>query len=349
MAFLKVFGSNPRNGDLEAVKRSPFYHGNGFENLSETKMMSSDASYPKIFWQFFFGKKKNTVPSAKLPSVATDLKKLSEVSSHNPVIIWFGHSSYLIFIHGLHILVDPVFSGHASPFSFTTKNFEGSNPFNVEDFPEIDLLILTHDHYDHLDYETVSRLSARTRMVCTSLGVGSHLRYWGWDQKKIIELGWGDSSILNNGIRLTAATARHFSGRSFTRNKTLWSSFILESGSFKLYIGGDSGYDSHFKQLGEQYGPFDIAMLESGQYNEYWPFIHMMPEETVRAALDLRAKVLLPVHWGKFSLSLHPWNEPIRRIVAAAREQGMTITTPKIGEPVILNESYPNEPWWNFE
>jgi len=147
---------------------------------------------------------------------------------------------------------------------------------------------------------------------------------------------------------LTAAPARHFSGRTFRRNKTLWSSFILETGGYKIYIGGDSGYDAHFKTIGEKYGPFDIAVLESGQYNQQWPDIHMMPEETVQASVDLKAKWLLPAHWSKFALSLHPWDEPVKRILAKAAELNVHVTTPMIGEPVILNRSYPDKKWWEM-
>lgn len=183
-------------------------------------------------------------------------------------------------------------------------------------------------------------------MVCTSLGVGTHLQYWGWDERKVHEFGWGDHKTLENGLKITAAPARHFSGRGLVRNKTLWSSFILQTGRHNIYIGGDSGYDTHFKAIGEEFGPFDIAMLEAGQYNEAWPQIHMMPEETVQAAMDLRTARLFPVHWGKFSLSLHPWDDSAKRIRAFAPTVGMPVTTPRIGEPIIIGECYPNDPWW---
>ncbi|MEI9809385.1 MAG: MBL fold metallo-hydrolase [Bacteroidota bacterium] len=149
-----------------------------------------------------------------------------------------------------------------------------------------------------------------------------------------------------DNIHLTAAPARHFSGRSFTRNKTLWSSFILKSGSYTIYMGGDSGYGEHFKVIGEKYGPFDIAMLETGQYGNQWPYIHMLPEEVVQACIDLRAKVLLPVHWGKFALAMHPWDEPVKRVVAKANELNVKVTTPLIGQPVVLDDAYPAAQWW---
>jgi L-ascorbate metabolism protein UlaG (beta-lactamase superfamily) len=159
-------------------------------------------------------------------------------------------------------------------------------------------------------------------------------------------LDWWERKEVFEGIELIATPARHFSGRSFVRNKTLWSSFVLRTEQHSIYIGSDSGYDSHFKVIGEKYGPFDIGILECGQYNEWWPFIHMMPEETVLAAIDLKAKLLMPVHWGKFALGLHPWDEPINRAVARAQELGVSCTTPMIGEPVVLGETLPAKAWW---
>jgi L-ascorbate metabolism protein UlaG (beta-lactamase superfamily) len=346
MELLKTFGKIPSEESFPLFSKYKNFAVPEFKNLSETIMMMKGFSMIKIAWNFFFNKPKNVSPPGRLPSVKTDLKNLPRLSSKNPVIVWFGHSSYLIYIHGLHILVDPVFSGHASPFSFTTKSFPGADIYGVDDLPSIDLLILTHDHYDHLDYETVRALQQKTKSVCTSLGVGSHLKYWGWEENEIHELGWGDEYKLPENIQITACSARHFSGRSFTRNRTLWSSFVLDANGYKLYVGGDSGYDTHFQSIGEKYGPFDIVILEAGQYNENWPLIHMMPEQTVQAAVDLRAKLLLPVHWGKFSLSMHPWNDSPNRVRRHAQTLSMPVTIPMIGEPVILNESSPNRPWW---
>ena len=227
------------------------------------------------------------------------------------------------------------------------SSFKGSDIYATDDFPEIDYLVLTHDHYDHLDYKTVLKLKPRIRNIYCSLGLSSHLIYWGFDEKIITEMDWWQTIKSGDGICITAAPARHFSGRGIKRFKTLWSSFILKTNSHNLYLGGDSGYDSHFKEIGEKYGPFDIAILEAGQYNTAWPWIHMMPEETVQAAVDLKARLLLPVHWGKFTLAMHPWNEPVKRVLAKARELNLKVTTPMIGEPVVLGESYPDKQWWD--
>jgi L-ascorbate metabolism protein UlaG (beta-lactamase superfamily) len=227
----------------------------------------------------------------------------------------------------------------------STKNFAGTNVYNVDDMPPIDILLISHDHYDHLDYKTVLKLNNKVKHIITSLGVASHLEYWGFDMNKVTELDWHDTKEID-GLKFTSQPARHFSGRSFKRAKTLWASFILKTKDWSIYLGADSGYDIHFKEIGEKHGPFDLAILESGQYNEAWHNIHMMPEETVQASIDLKAKTLLPVHWGKFSLSLHPWNEPIERLMKKAEELNVNTTTPLIGEPIIIGENYPAKKWW---
>jgi L-ascorbate metabolism protein UlaG (beta-lactamase superfamily) len=293
----------------------------------------------------FLNKPKTTVPQVALPSVKTDLRHLPDEA---PVIVWFGHSSYLIRHQGISVLVDPVFSGNASPVAFFGKSFPGSDVYSPGDFGNIDMLIITHDHYDHLDYKTITQLQPKIKHFYTGLGVGAHLEYWGVPAAKITELDWWETYKDDDQTALIAAPARHFSGRGFKRNQTIWSSFILKLNGYTLFVGGDSGYDSTFKTVGEKYGPFDIAMLEAGQYGDDWPYIHMLPEQTVQASIDLKAKVLLPVHWGKFALAYHEWNEPIRRVVRSAAEKGVQLTTPKIGEPVVLGQQYPNSQWWNF-
>ena len=341
---IKITGKNPSGKHLETLKRSPHYKKEGFENLSDTPMTLQDSSYYDVLKKYF---KKNPEvrPASPLPSVKTDLKKLQ---SANPVIIWFGHSSYFIRIQGKNFLIDPVFSGNAAPVSCMVRAFEGADIYTTDDFPEIDYLLLTHDHYDHLDYKTIRRLQPKVRNIFCSLGIASHLLYWGFDEKTVTEMDWWQTNKLGDGMYLTATPARHFSGRGLKRFKTLWSSFVLKTRKHNLYLGGDSGYDSHFKEIGEKYGPFDIAILESGQYNTAWPLIHMMPEETVQAAVDLKTKLLLPVHWSKFMLSMHAWNEPVKRVLEKAGQLNLKVTTPMIGEPVILGESYPDKRWWEF-
>lgn len=337
------FGKNPSGKRLERVVKSPNYKNDSFHNLTSTEVLLKSASRTKMFKDFFFGKPSSTKPPKPLPSVRTDLKNLS---AENPTIVWFGHSSYLIKSKDFTILVDPVMQGHASPFTAFGKPFWGSDVYSLQDLPPIDLVLLTHDHYDHLHYESIKKLATNAKYFVTSLGVGEHLERWGVPSEKITELDWWESTSIESEIEFTATPARHFSGRSFVRGKTLWSAFALKLHGHQLFLGGDSGYENHFAEIGKKFGAFDIALLECGQYGTAWPYIHMMPEQTVQAAKDLNAKVLMPVHWAKFELSLHAWNEPINRATKFAEETRQQVTTPMIGEPVVLNSSYPNKRWW---
>jgi L-ascorbate metabolism protein UlaG (beta-lactamase superfamily) len=312
------------------------------------------------FWKMlkeYRNRPADTAPAGRLPAVMTDLRALPD---QGVWVVWFGHSSYLLKVEGVTILVDPVFSGNASPISWFAKAFAGTEVYGVGEMPEIDILLLTHDHYDHLDYKTVKVLAGKAGRVCTSLGVGAHLEAWGVEAEKIVELDWWENWEWEGlrggeagGLTLMAAPARHFSGRGFKRGGTLWSSFVVKGRGHSLYLGGDSGYEQHFREIGERFGPFELAILECGQYGKNWPYIHMMPEQTVEAALDLRAAVLMPVHWGKFTLALHPWDEPVRRLVAAANaagaaEKGLSLATPMIGQPMVIGGPYPDTRWWDI-
>jgi L-ascorbate metabolism protein UlaG (beta-lactamase superfamily) len=262
------------------------------------------------------------------------------------VLVWFGHSSYFMQIDGKKMLVDPVFSGNASPFSFAVKSFKGSDIYSVEDFPSIDYLFITHDHWDHLDYKTVKKLKAKVGKIFTGLGTGAHFEHWGFDPKSIIELDWNENTIPDNGFTVTYTPGRHFSGRGFKRNQSIFGAFVLQTPNKKVFIGGDSGYDTHFAKIGEEHGPFDLALLECGQYNEYWKYIHMMPEQTVQAAIDLKAKTMMPVHWAKFTLALHAWDESIVMATKEAQRLAVPIIHPMIGELVDLNDFGSQTEWW---
>lgn len=340
---LCIYGKLPKGERLKKIKASPNYKNGSFLNLSKTNAMAEDASFFKTMREFL-NKPKQVKPPVILPSVKTNLKQLTH---QKPIVVWFGHSSYFIRLNGMNILVDPVFSGNAAPVSFMVKAFKGSDAYDVEDFPKIDILILTHDHYDHLDYKTLLKLKNKVKKIVCSLGVGSHLEHWGLDAKHIHEMDWWDTTH-HEELQITATPGRHFSGRGVKRGQSLWSSFILKTNEYNLFLGGDSGYDSHFKAIGDKHGPFDLAILESGQYNKSWPHIHMMPEETVQASIDLKAKMLLPVHWGKFSLAMHAWDEPVERVLARARELEVNVVTPMIGEVLQITEPNSTTAWWRF-
>lgn len=342
---IRSFGKNPSGKRLERIKKSPHYQKGKFKNIEPTDVNPNDVSFFRILKKMLF-RPSSVKPSRELPNQKTDLKNLHPEGT---TVVWFGHSSYFISSEGFKILIDPVFSGNASPFDFFGKAFEGADIYKPEDIPELDLLVLTHDHYDHLDWPTVNGLIPKVKQVVTSLGIGEHLEHWGLKGDKINELDWWQSTEVAKDVKMTAAPSRHFSGRQFKRAQTLWSSFILEINGLRLFIGGDSGYSSTFKKIGEEFGPFDLAFLECGQYNKFWPQIHMFPEETVQAGIDLKAKVLFPVHWGKFVLSSHPWTEPVERFTAAARKNGIDYVSPKIGEAYLIGKGLKQEPWWNFE
>ena len=339
----KSFGKLPSGKRLERIQQSPNYRDGSFQNIFPTEMMAKDASYPKLMLAYF-SKGVDREPTSALPSVKTNLKTLT---SSEPIIIWFGHSSYFIKADGKNILVDPIFSERASPFQYVgSKNYPTKSLYAISDFPDIDMVIISHDHYDHLDYNSILQLKSKTKLFCVGLGVGSHLEYWGIDPDKIKEFDWWQKEQVFPGFELISTPARHFSGRGFTRNKTLWSSYVLKTPSKKIFIGGDSGYDTSFSTIGNTYGPFDLTILECGQYDLKWPYIHMMPEETAQAAVDLKGNVLLPVHWAKFKLALHSWKEPVERLTKAAEQLNATVTTPLIGEVVDFKGSFPTNKWW---
>lgn len=337
------FGKAPSGERLKRIQHSSNFRNEQFQNLSFTPTFAEDVSKFEMIRDGIFKISKRKAPSTALPSVKTNLKNLPPGKD---VLVWFGHSSYFMQIDGKKILVDPVFSGSASPFSFMVKSFKGSDVYTPDDFPSIDYLIITHDHWDHLDYKTVLELKPKVAKIITGLGTAAHLEYWGFDPKSIIELDWNESSVLDSGFKITATPGRHFTGRTFKRNQSLWCSFVFQSPSKKIFIGGDSGYDTHFVQIGAEHGPFDLALLECGQYNKSWKYIHMMPEQTAQAAVDLKAKTMMPVHWGKFALSLHAWDEPIQRIIKEARRLNVSIIYPMIGETVDLNSFGAQTEWW---
>ncbi|WP_333818865.1 MBL fold metallo-hydrolase [Ohtaekwangia sp.] len=337
----KSFGKLPSGKLLEKISKSPQYHDGHFQNSVNTPMMAKGVSYFKILVEFF-RKGIDREPVTPVPYVKTDLKTLPDGQ-----LVWFGHSSYFVTLEGKKILVDPVFSERPSPVQYAgTKSFPGTMRYSADDFPDIDLVIITHDHYDHLDYNTIVKLKNKAKAFITTLGVSSHLIYWGIEEARIQELDWWESTWPFAGIELIATPARHFSGRGFTRNKTLWASFVLKTQRHRIFIGGDSGYHDDFKKIGEKYGPFDLALLECGQYSNYWPYIHMLPEESVQASKDLQAAIYMPVHWGKFRLSIHPWREPVERALKEAEKLRVKVTTPMIGQSLQLDSIASGSTWW---
>lgn len=330
------FGQAPTGDRLERIKNSPNYRNGSFQNLEPTPDLAEDANMATVMWNFIFARIPRQIPADSIPHIATDLRALDR---HSDALVWFGHSSYLLQTNGKRFLIDPVFNGNASPVSFTTKSFLGTTNYHATDMPTIDVLVLTHDHWDHLDYHTVKQLEPNVTQVICPLGVGAHLEHWGYPPAKITELDWYEAAALPDGFTIHATPARHFSGRGFKRNGTLWASYALQTPSRRIFLGGDSGYGTHFAEIGKNYGPFDLAILENGQYNTAWIYIHMLPEQVLQAAQDLRADQLLPVHHSKFPLALHSWDEPLIRITEANKKAGIPLWTPQIGQVVPLADS----------
>ena len=338
------FGATPSGERLERIRKSPHYRNGKFQNLNRTPDLTEGVGYYTVMKEFFFEKSKRSEPPCRLPSKKTDLLKLHPKGD---VLVWFGHSSYFIQIDGKKILVDPVFNGAASPLKFTTPSYPGSDIYTAEDIPEIDYLFISHDHWDHLDYETILKLKPKIKSVVTGLGVGAHLEHWGYDKNIIIEKDWNEEVILEDGFKVTTTSARHFSGRGLKRMRSIWMSFVLQSPTMRIFIGGDSGYDTHFAVIGNTHGPFDLVLLECGQYNKNWKYIHMMPEEVIQAGLDLKAKRLMPVHWSKFTLGQHAWDEPVTRLMEANKKVNIPLLTPLIGEEIDLKNPSPTTAWWS--
>jgi L-ascorbate metabolism protein UlaG (beta-lactamase superfamily) len=339
-----MFGKLPAGDRLERIKSSPNYKDGSFQNLSNTPELPEGVSMWDAMSKYLFGKKIDTKPIREIPSVKTDLLS---IEPNQNILVWFGHSSYFMQIDGINILVDPVFSGSVSPLPFGGKSFKGTDIYTTEDLPDIDLLFISHDHYDHLDYKTIKKLKSKVGKVICGLGVGAHFEYWGYDKNKLIEGDWNEEIELSDSFKVHFTPARHFSGRSFTRNKSLWVSFVLQTPTKQIYIGGDSGYDSHFKEIGEKFGDFDLVILENGQYDEYWPNIHIMPDEFLKITNELNAKRILPVHSSKFVLGNHPWYEPLSLLNKNNEAKAQNILTPIIGEKIDLdnpNQSFSK--WW---
>ncbi|SKB83249.1 MBL fold metallo-hydrolase [Daejeonella lutea] len=331
-------------GRFERIKQSKHYKDGAFANLSFTPNLTEGYSMTGVLYDFIFNKNPRKKPSKAIPHVQTDLKSLPADSN---VVIWFGHSSYYMQVDGLKILVDPVFSGNASPLPGTTKAFEGTNTYGVKDLPEIDYLLISHDHYDHLDYKTIKELKGKVKHVICGLGVGAYFEQWGYNAEIISERDWNETIDLTNGIKIHTLTARHFSGRTFKRNNTLWLAYLLETPEQKIFIGGDGGYDKHFAEIGKRFGSIDLAILENGQYNVAWRAIHCLPEEVVQAAKDLNAKRVMPVHSGKFSLAQHSWDEPLNEVSRLSKEANIPLVTPTIGEVVWMeDEGQVFREWW---
>ena len=341
------FGRLPQGERLARIQTSPHYANGQFQNLVPVQVMNEDSGENRLVAtaKFLFGDKSELSPQETMLSKKTDLKALDK---DKDAVVWLGHSSFFLQLGGQRILIDPVFSDYASPVFFINKAFPGSNVYTADDMPDIDVLAISHDHWDHLDYPTVMALKPKVKQIVCPLGVGEHFEFWGFDTGIIHEEDWDTEIRLTEGFSVHILPSQHFSGRFLDRNPTLWCGFAFVTPKRKVYYTGDGGYGEHFKTIGEKFGGFDLMLGENGQYNMAWHAIHMLPEETAQAASDVGAKMLLPAHGGKFALSRHPWQEPYRELTRFSEGRGYKLLTPELGEAAYLDDGISQNfgEWW---
>jgi L-ascorbate metabolism protein UlaG (beta-lactamase superfamily) len=344
--FSPEFGGTPSKENISEYEQLDYFSEGKFSNLIPTDLDMNIGKAIRMIPKFF----KNDparVPSFPLPIISRDSVELVQDSLHTR-LIWFGHSAFLLQIDGKNILIDPMLGEVPAPNPLLgKKRFFKDLPIEIEKLPQIDIILISHDHYDHLDYGSIQKLKGKTKQFYVPLGVGAHFERWGVDAAQIHEMQWWEEAEVA-GISLAFAPTRHFSGRGATnRFSTLWGSWVITGKNDNIYFSGDGGYGPHFKEIGEKYGPFDFAMMECGQYNENWKEIHMMPEQTAQAGQDVRAKVMMPIHWAAFTLAMHSWTDPVERVTAKAKEINQPIFVPKIGEFINLQDSlWTKEEWW---
>jgi L-ascorbate metabolism protein UlaG (beta-lactamase superfamily) len=344
--FAPQIGGTPEGIRMKRMLSADNFRSGKFHNTITTKMDMKSGKMLNVMWEFIRGNT-NREPINTINVEKFDKNRFLKSKNDQFTFTWFGHSSLLFKIDEKILLVDPVFSERASMFTFMgPKRFPYTNHMDVDLLPDVDAILISHDHYDHLDYQTILKLKDKINRFYVPLSVGAHLEKWGVPPEHIVELNWWESTSFN-GLELHFAPSRHFSGRGIAdRFSTLWGSWIIKGKTQTIFYGGDSGYFPGFKEIGDRYGPFDISFLECGAYNDNWSEIHMKPEETVQASIDLKSIKLMPIHWGKFNLALHPWKEPIERAVKKGNGLGVTIVTPRIGDIITLNDGLKTSSWW---
>lgn len=353
IAFLAFTSSYPSFGgkvskERQSVyQRSPQFADGKFNNTKAVPKNLSFSETVALAFTFFTAKVPNSRPQKDLKPIKTDSVSIADYDGAAR-LLWFAHSSFLLQMGGKTILIDPMFGKVPAPHPLLGSNrFNKEFPLDIEKIPQIDAVIYSHDHYDHLDYGSLLQIEQKTGHFFVPLGVGVHLEAWGVPSNKITEMDWWEETQFD-GLKLICTPAQHFSGRNYNNSQsTLWSSWVIQSENENLYFSGDSGYAQHFTEIGEKFGPFDLALMECGQYNERWADIHMMPEETAQAGIDVKAKRIMPIHWGGFKLALHSWTDPIVRVEAKAKELNLELITPKIGQEILIKDSSDNyTDWW---
>ena len=343
--FFTQFGGKVTKTWQSEYEKSENWRNNSFQNLEHTTMSINLLDFPRVIRKQLSNRSARQ-PQSPLPVMPFDIKAFL-APSEKCKFIWYGHSAVLMRMQGKTMLIDPMLGPDTTPIApIPTKRFSENTLDFIDDFPEIDLLLMTHDHYDHLDYASIQKLKHKTKQYFVSMGVKRHLVSWGIQSDLITEFDWWNVHDFDN-IKITFTPTRHFSGRGLRdRSKTLWGGWVFKSSNEKIWFSGDGGYGQHFKEIGRREGPFDFALMECGQYNYDWKDIHLFPEDAVQAAIDVGAKKVMPVHWAGFSLSYqHTWQEPADTFVKAAIEKGADYVLPQLGELFEVGTSL-KEKWW---
>jgi L-ascorbate metabolism protein UlaG (beta-lactamase superfamily) len=345
MKILKQFGGKVTSELIQRYQQSENWKDGQFQNLETADMSMSLSKVPGIIYKQI-SNSKGRMPKKPLPIIPFD-KVAFEADSDKTKMIWYGHSVILMRMNGKTILIDPMLGKDTTPIApVANKRFSENTLSLIDDFPEIDLIIFTHDHYDHLDYDSVQKLKSKTKQFFVALGVKRHLVSWGVAADIITEFDWWDHTIYND-ISITFTPTQHFSGRGLTdRFKGLWGGWAFKTANENIWFSGDGGYGKHFEEIGKRLGSFDFAFMECGQYNEDWYDIHLFPKESVQAAIDAKAQKVMPVHWAGFALSYqHTWTEPAEEFVAACLDKKINHGTPEIGALFTI-DSVSAKKWW---
>lgn len=345
MKFEHQFGAKPTKEDQLRYAQSENWKNGKFQNFKPTKVLENFWDIGPILYQQLTNREKRE-PKAPLPIIPFN-KESFLAPSEETKIIWYGHSVVLMNMMGKTILIDPMLGSNAAPISpKPVKRFSDNSLELIDDFPDLDIVLMSHDHYDHLDYDSIQKLIPKTKQFFVALGVKRHLVKWGVSEDKIQEFDWWDSQNIE-GIDITFTPTQHMSGRGLTdRCKSLWGGWVFKSRKDNIWFSGDGGYGTHFKEIGEKLGPFDFAFMECGQYNEKWPAIHSLPFQSIQALKDAKANKGMPVHWAGFSLAMHSWTEPAKEFTKFAKEENLEISLPKLGQLFTIEEDLSDNKWW---
>jgi len=330
---------------IRSLNESKNFNGKIFINSIPTKLFQSGKVWSTFFEMIRDRKKRE--PKLTPGPFPVDLPSLGSVADNEISFLWMGHSTLLIFIEGSVFLTDPVWAKRASPFSFAGPKRFFEAPLKIDELPNIDGIILSHDHFDHLDSTAIRLFGEKGIPFYCPIGVGGLLAKWNIPESQIREFDWWEEFTTDSGIQLISTPARHFSGRSIiNRNKTLWTSWVIKGKSHNIFFGGDSGYFPGFRSIGDKFGPFDISMLEIGAYHPNWGSIHLGPQNAIKAHLDLNSKIMLPIHWGLFNLALHGWTEPVEEIINLAKINKVNLCLPSPGALIKKDHFEQISCWW---